>query len=52
MLKLSTLYYGQTAIKLDFLDRFVQNTQKLKMKIKIGPVAAELFRADRQTDMT
>jgi hypothetical protein len=36
-------------MELDFLDRFFKNFQTLKL-IKISPVGAEMFHADRPTD--
>ena len=38
-------------MKLYFVDRFSKNT-RLSVLMKIRPVRAELFHADRQTDMT
>jgi len=38
-------------MKLEFFDRFSENIQ-ISDFMKIRPVGAELFHADRQTDMT
>jgi hypothetical protein len=50
----STLYvqyslFLQNSNKMDFLDRFSKTTQILNF-MKIGPVRAEFFNADGQTD--
>jgi hypothetical protein len=37
-------------MKINFLDRFAKNTQ-ISNFMKILPVVAELFHADRRTDM-
>jgi hypothetical protein len=47
----SIRYSRDIWIKLDFLDRFSKETQIWNF-MKNRPVGAELFHADRRTDMT
>jgi len=48
----STRYACHILTNLSFLESFFKKILKYQISLKIGPVGAELFPADRRTDMT